>query len=400
MPPSRVKKVIELSFEEARSAGSDEGASNIFCSVSSYNSAPASIPLLTMRQRKGSSDLQCLGPVPTLDLTLGSKYYRPMKHRTVLTQIQLTALVLLALSLLTAWWFVVIFGALLIGVGASLWVLNYRCGGRRPGDDKIIAWVGIAAIAPVAIGALLGPSGRAVISNRPDVLALVFPAAIALAGISASSMVDRFYVLPRLAGVVWQPPCRAPQEEAEFPPGDWLVLTRHWYRHRWAAEALTIGCGLAAAGAAAFAVLRPADTSSGIALGVGVVAASGIAAVRVKNVGQGADEGLHPTAHVGEVLQIANDRDATRSWYYVVDVALEGMKTLELADLGADGLRLRQKEQWKREDRCVPIADLRRLVMRHDDVPLCPANGCNKSNFYCRENPHAGHGYSATQLDH
>jgi hypothetical protein len=312
----------------------------------------------------------------------------------------MTALVVLALTFATPWWFVAIVGVVLLGVGVSLWVVNSSCGGKRPGDDQIIVWVGIGAVAPAAIGALLAPSGHVIVSDRPELLALLFPAAIALAGISASSMVDWYYVLPRIAGVVWQRPCRAPQTTAGLagcPAGDWLVLTRHWYRHRWAAEALTIGCVFAAAGSAAFTLLQPADTSSRIALGVGVVAASGIAAVRVKNVGQGADEGLHPTAHLGEVLQIANDRDATRSWYYVVDVALEGMKALELIDLGGDrGLGLGPRGSWKREDRCIPIADLRRLVMRHEDVPLCPSNMCNKANFYCRDNPRAGHGYQAT----
>jgi len=151
-----------------------------------------------------------------------------------LTPAHLEALVL-ALLLLVHWLVMdALYAASLDGRRRSA---GEREGGpnRRRQDRRVCRQVVLA----VAVGLLAGVGGRWLGDLRlwhdRELLSLCLGALAALAWVVfASSLVDWYYVRPRVDGIVCEPPCRSSGDAR------WGDLMRLWYLHRGLAEILGI----------------------------------------------------------------------------------------------------------------------------------------------------------------
>lgn len=91
-----------------------------------------------------------------------------------------------------------------------------------------------------------------------------------------SSLVDWYYIRPRLDGIVCAPPCRPHDKRAS-----WLLLTRVWFLHRWRA-ALSVGvAALVTLTALVLALLDAGDAEVGEGIWAVIAAAftAGVGAV-------------------------------------------------------------------------------------------------------------------------
>jgi hypothetical protein len=104
---------------------------------------------------------------------------------------------------------------------------------RRLGDRLVALYVIVGLGVPVLAG-ILG----AVTGDKPETSVWKFSpgqfAVILLAGaalfvlVLLSSLIDWYYIRPRIDGVVCPPPCRARAQDK----GAWKRVTRRWYLHR------------------------------------------------------------------------------------------------------------------------------------------------------------------------
>ena len=149
----------------------------------------------------------------------------------------------------------------------------FRTPDRRRDDRHVAAqWMASATVAVAATG--LGAAvDLNVLADTPKwTYCVAFLTAIPFV-LYASSLVDHYYIRPRLDGVVREPPCRSSRDR------HWCWVTRIWYLHRSVADILgiTLVIGAVTALAAAPAELDTASTVAVVsaALAVLIVLARG-----------------------------------------------------------------------------------------------------------------------------
>jgi hypothetical protein len=145
-------------------------------------------------------------------------------------------------AILAAWWLL-----LNANYAASLGIAR-RSKVRTSGDHQVGIQSALLAAAGI-LGGLFGVVNHDVRLTDSVALAVCFSALGAIGFVVfASSLVDWYYVRPRLDGVVREPPCRSSREQI------WMSVTRFWYQHRSIAELLGI-TGIAVAFTASVAAL-------------------------------------------------------------------------------------------------------------------------------------------------
>jgi hypothetical protein len=116
---------------------------------------------------------------------------------------------------------------------------------RIAGDRLVVSCAGVALLAPliVLVAALArgwSPSFAPWGFRHAELAALAVATAFLFVVILLSSLVDWYYIRPRIDGVVCTPPCRATEAEKS----DWKRVTRRWYLHRGLATLTYIGFAL------------------------------------------------------------------------------------------------------------------------------------------------------------
>src|SRR3954452_11615606 len=100
--------------------------------------------------------------------------------------------------------------------------------------DRVVAFDPLFTIVPATAFAALFLTGRLQpIIDVPAVHGVLAALAPPAAVIWGSSLFDWYLILPRVSGQLGPRPCRAAEEEEQFPfPETWREVTRLWYIHR------------------------------------------------------------------------------------------------------------------------------------------------------------------------
>jgi hypothetical protein len=296
-----------------------------------------------------------------------------MNPRTAEVWAGVSLVTLILLSLLNAYVAVAISGLLFV-VGASLHLMyrHQKERARRQGltvppvaralewantnvnlrrweqqnapDSTVVRTLLIAGAVPTVISVGMSVIDHAVF-GAISYAASVTAVAIALAGLSAtiylSNLIDWYYVLPKLSGLVCPPPCRSSSNQK------WRTVARRWYANRWAT---TVACliwgGVAIAGAFYYLLFGSLKVGAGAAAvqWAGSIATSftGLLTITLL-VGSRIDLYLYlapifnPSFGIGDLVEDQTESPAraslfnlrarpSRPLYYVVDVSLQGAK--------------------------------------------------------------------------
>jgi hypothetical protein len=214
---------------------------------------------------------------------------------------------------------------------------------RSPERRRLDRFVGVLwlVVALVSGGVALG---LVVTDTKPvgqgDHVALTLSLAFlttAFAVIFFSSLGDWYFTLPRLGGIVCDPPCVDPSNPR------WERVTRAWYGHRFFAALTFIGCFAAVAGSliggAVYHVLAdhtpPDQTWPVVAAAIGGLATPAFAVVAafshatagefLRNIARAASLAVYPRHRIGDYVEVRWAHGDPQTGY-VLDVALEGFK--------------------------------------------------------------------------
>ncbi|MDQ3742738.1 MAG: hypothetical protein M3320_03555 [Actinomycetota bacterium] len=257
---------------------------------------------------------------------------------------------------------------------------------REPLDRLMDRWA-VATIAAGAFGVVLavtvGYDGSQRIAATSAAIAILFVAG----GMYWSSLIDWFWVTPRVSGLLGHRSCR-PQPDDGASSVSWESVTRWWLVHR-AVSAILVSLGVAgllATLAGVIAAVFEADPAAQAMLATLVLIIAAAMQIYRRHVARAWQLILHPETRVGMAFE---DRDVGACW--PVDVALEGMKVVRLSEHE----RRRQaalvgsapRFYSEKGDTTIPLDEVQ---TRRRAVGNFSCRGtCTGINWYCIENPDA-----------
>jgi hypothetical protein len=281
-----------------------------------------------------------------------------------------------------------------VGIGVGLWGFGlyalYRwSAGRRLKHDRrfahritldriVLGQLAAVVLAGAGSGIVLSVADAAPAAHVSiELQALILGSVVIFATVYVSSLVDWFWVLPRIAGIVREPPCVRPGGE------QWDAVTSVWLFHR-AVATVIVTVALAAIPGWLAAETGHGSTASaawvvlGTALGIGFNSISGNSVLALR-------QAWNPPIRVGDTLLVrGKPTDTEMERAYVVDVSVQGLK-YKVADAAAP--RFRGKGRPISAD---AAAD---LVPEDDDDAVSSwcdgVENCRAINWYCCRNPHA-----------
>ena len=273
-------------------------------------------------------------------------------------------------------------GILLVGLAFEV---SYRARrheqrvlGPRRALDRIVRrqWLGIG-IFGCAIGGTLQVAGVAPLDRTHDVLqALTVGLVVAASAIYVSSLVDWYWVLPKIAGMVGLAPC-------ERAGGDHFAgVTKVWFFHRAAATTIVTFVLAAVPGYMAGATGAKGAASTGwVVLGAAL-------AIGYNSVNNGLTpafrNAFNPRFIVGDIIRVrADPEDRKLQDAYVVDVSIAGLKyKLKSA--------LSDPAAFTHRGTLLPMEAIARTSHARHAKPVCPNVGqCRAVNWYCFRNGNA-----------
>lgn len=268
--------------------------------------------------------------------------------------------------------------------------LGYRAGLRRSTRarpparaalDRLVRLQCLVAVAAGLIFTVVGwLLGDALIEAPAVVDAAVVAGTVAITAVFVSALVDWYWILPRIGGLVRRATCE------ETGGQTWARVTGVWLAHRGIATLVVSG---ALSGVALYMGQRSnGDAKTAWLVVAGVLAAATVAfnAASLRALWNA----FNPKQHVGDLLDI-HGREV-----YVVDVSLQGVKYKRLDR--ADAAAPRDGEQnldvgpdrafGDKRDGTFPLEELGRYPLVDEPVAPC-ATRCTAINAYCRHNPAA-----------
>jgi hypothetical protein len=265
-----------------------------------------------------------------------------------------------------------------------------------------VQWIGagLAGIAAAVAVDRLGVGTHPLADDGLFLDAVVTAVTIGIVAIFVSSLIDWYWILPRISGVVRKAPC----EEAGGQ--QWARTTGVWLFHRGVATTAVAGCLYGV-----FLYMGSQDQSS--ARGSWYIAATIVATATLAFLAAASRAlwlGLNPRVQLGDRLDV-HGRPC-----HVIDVSLQGAKYVELDELGGrrrtraveeaiasraaesddadDHARPRPERGCpdgsgfvQKEDGSISLEDFGRF--RRDGFATPCADGCKQVNWYCRCNPRA-----------
>jgi hypothetical protein len=252
--------------------------------------------------------------------------------------------------------------------------------------DRLVDRSAIAATAAgvlgLAVGLAAGTDAPGQLAGHAAGAALV----VGAGGIFWSSLVDWYWVLPRISGLTGHRACRLDPE----PGADrisWEEVTRWWIIHRIAAVVAVAVAAGGLVGTVAGLGARSLDAAPAVQGMVAVLSAivATFAEVYRKKAAHGLPLLLHPEIVVGESYL-----DAIGGPCFPVDVAMEGFKIVKQDAQYERYLahRTQGTTKWLKSkgDETVPLADAQARRAKAADVRC---RECIGLNWYCVNNPNA-----------
>lgn len=214
--------------------------------------------------------------------------------------------------------------------------------------------------------------------DESTVKALFIAASAALAAVYLSSLTDRYYISPRMRGSHWDGamPC------TPSPAAAWSRVTRIWLLHRMLANLSFVAGGTIAVAVTANHWIGPLNEPIAAAIAATATILAGFYLTRTAPV---IALIINPTVEVGDALDLAEEFDVRDKYptYYVVDVALEGLKLLK-HDYRAPAARPPRLTH----DRVLDVTDVSKLL--RERLPEKPCSSTRVQD--CRlVNPHCPH---------
>ncbi|HWT93970.1 MAG TPA: hypothetical protein VN238_13285 [Solirubrobacteraceae bacterium] len=208
------------------------------------------------------------------------------------------------------------------------------------------------------------------------VLAMLVIAAVSATFVFLSGMLDWFYVRPQLRG------SRGSVCATSFQPR-WRGVTRIWLLHRAAAVLGPIAGITAIVALTANTWVRPLDETVAGAIAAVATVVGGFYISRTAPLLAIA---INPPVQVGDVVEIAEEftvhkPDRLRE-YFVVDVALEGVKLLQIST--DDVVRRNDaRDKDRTHDRTVDLADIAKLLRGRRPVRRPCYGRCQRLSSHC-----------------
>lgn len=213
-------------------------------------------------------------------------------------------------------------------------------------------------------------------SHRPWVFqGIAASLAAAALAVCLSSLVDWYFVAPRLRGAGERDrPC------IDSSAGGWRWLTQVWLLHRAVAYTLVRVAFAAGVGVIVVGALKHVPTTTGSLIGA---TAAVLAAYYLNRVVPVFGFAINPALHVGDKVVLAEEYGVgveERPVYYVVDVSIDGFQLLEVDEQNLD---LPVASEFHRtHDRSVSLAEVQRLLRSRRKFRGCD-RVCCRANHYC-----------------
>lgn len=249
---------------------------------------------------------------------------------------------------------------------------------RNASDRLVFGSIFLATVLPTLVGTAVVVHGAPSLAVLPHAERLPFVAvpAVSIAVLFyVPNLIDWYYVLPRVSGVIRLPPCRSTMDRR------WITVSRFWLTNRW----LSIVLGPILAGTFQiagfvfyFIAFTNIDVKDQVALsfnsfGAVLLIAGITVGINFKLLDR-LNEMLNPIKVVGKLVRY---RDGL---YYIVDVSTQGIKILQVADTG----RYAGEPFPNHKGRLV---DPKEVEIREPEYPF---RGCERScsgvNWYCDNN--------------
>jgi hypothetical protein len=197
----------------------------------------------------------------------------------------------------------------------------------------------------------------------------------------ASSLVDAYIVSPRLRGDRGKRPCE------ESKDAGWRPLTQLWLLHRilaYLAVRISLAAGVLIVVVAS--IHKPSTTVTSA-----IVAVSSLVAGYLLNRATPIFiSAINPPFYVGDKVWLVEEYAAgvkPQTCYYAVDVSIDGVGLLELADsnrvLDRESTQGPDARIGRTHDRIVAIGDTGRLLRSRRTFTECATNNCRLVNKYC-----------------
>jgi hypothetical protein len=236
---------------------------------------------------------------------------------------------------------------------------------RRDLDRIVRLQWGGAGMAGVVLVAAAGLLDLGSIDPHRFLGAVITLGLIAIVAIFISSLIDWYWILPRVSGILRPAPCEATGGQL------WARVTGVWLFHRAVATLIVTG---SLTGLCLYMGQTGKDDDKAIWFIVGGVFAAATlwfnsASLRALQLA------FNPKRHVGDLLDIHGRKS------YIVDVSLQGAKYMLVATP--------RSEFVTKRDGSFALEDFGRYEPAEDREPPCTADVCGKINWYCRCNPEA-----------
>jgi hypothetical protein len=236
---------------------------------------------------------------------------------------------------------------------------------RRDLDRVVrLQWLGagMAGVVVVVAAALLDADS---IDPHRFLDAVITLGLIAVVAIFVSSLIDWYWILPRVSGILRPGPCEATGGQL------WARVTGVWLFHRAVATLVVTG---SLTGLCLYMGQTGPDDGKPVWFIVGTVIAAATLWFNSQSL-RALQLAFNPKQHVGDLLDIHGRKS------YVVDVSLQGAKYMLVA--------APRTEFVTKRDGSFALEDLGRFDPAEDTEAPCSVDVCAKINWYCRCNPKA-----------
>ena len=267
----------------------------------------------------------------------------------------------------------------------SRWMAGASAPEHRLPLDRLVRWQWIASSAAgLAVAVAVGAASIHVLSAGTPVRAaqaLLSAAAFAVTAVFISSLVDWYWILPRIGGLGDHlGPCEEPGERWKYPTAIWLF-------HRGIATALVVA-SIAAVPFYLAATIGSPVTKAILGV-VGVAVGGGMAVLNQRGLAS-VTNAFNQSIYVGDTILVNQPGEgegaaSIRRRAYVVDISVQGLKYQILHGDEYTGPKFERKGHGP-----VLGGDEYRAIGRAEGPVTAPcSNGCSGVNWYCRHNPRA-----------